>query len=210
MNNDKASGNLNLKNVNIGSGTHLIVKDYLHLDEMYDRGFISQYNNFKDIGIYKCDLMNEFPPLRNIENIYTCHLLEHLSIDNGYSLIKNCFNSLNTGGTIRICVPDFEIWQNALKKKDKKFFDFYRSQMSYSVSDVYKNDFAFFTTVIYGHGHKMIYTYDFLASLLEEIGFTDIKRMTWGDSSLPNIDILEAKDNLSRIKESLIIEAKKK
>ena len=209
MNNNKASGNLNLKNVNIGSGTHLIVKEYLHLDEMYDHNFISQYNDSKDVGIYKCDLTNEFPPLQNIHNIYTCHLLEHLSIDTGYSLIQKCFNSLNAGGNIRICVPDFELWHNALKNNDREFFDFYRSHISYNISDIHKNDFVFFTTVIYGHGHKMIYTYDFLVSLLKEIGFTDIKRMTWGDSKLPNIDILETKDNLSRIKESLIIEASK-
>jgi predicted SAM-dependent methyltransferase len=203
-------GNLSLKHMNIGAGDlHHLVDGYLHLDACYTDNFLLQHEHNQNTGVIRCDVVTQLPRLPGIEVIYTCHLLEHLTLDEGYVFLQNCFNLLKPGGTIRICVPDFDIWYNSFKNGDKEFFDYYRSQMPYPLSERYNNDYAFMTTMMYGHGHRMIYTYEYLCQVLSDIGFNDITKKSWGDSSILNIDKLEDVNNQLRAKESLIVEATK-
>lgn len=205
MNNKKAAGNLSLKRLNVGAGKHLIVPGYIHVDEDYDEEFVSGYAGAAGVGILRQNITQSFH-FTNIEQVYACHVLEHLTLDDGLTFLHRCKSSMAAGGTIRICVPDFDMWYN---NPDKTFYEYYRSEMPYPISDVYEDDFAFMTTAIYGHGHKMIYNEGFLTRLLERAGFRSVTRRAWGESALHNIDIMESQENLLRKKESLIIEAVK-
>lgn len=207
MNHSKAGGNLKLRNLNIGAGADLIVEDYLNIDYSYTPEFIERYRTSTNVGVLRMDIVNEFRGIQNVDVVYTCHLLEHVTLVEGRDFLTHCYSSLNIGGKLRLCVPDFNIWATALSNNDTEFFDFYRSNMPYKIDNVYNNNFAFFTTVIYGHGHRMIYTFDFLQDLLKDIGFRNIEQRVWGESNIPQISTLEDKNNILRSKESLIIEA---
>jgi predicted SAM-dependent methyltransferase len=49
-------------------------------------------------------------PLRpqSVSRIYSEHLLEHLCVEDGQTLLTDCFNALEPGGVMRIAMPDLK------------------------------------------------------------------------------------------------------
>ena len=45
----------------------------------------------------------------SVDEIYSCHMLEHLDKKNGRNFLKECRRVLKVGGTIRLEVPDIEL-----------------------------------------------------------------------------------------------------
>jgi predicted SAM-dependent methyltransferase len=81
-------------NLNLGSGSNRI-KDYISVD-LYDPA--------ADIGL---DITRRLPwDNRSVDNVYLCHVIEHLSRDEWKSLSNELRRVIKKGGQIEIRCPD--------------------------------------------------------------------------------------------------------
>jgi len=86
-----------MKLLNIGCGTRFH-KDWINIDRI-------SYS--KDV--IECDLKKGIPfPDSYFNIVYHSNLLEHFSKTEAFFLLKECFRVLNSGGIIRVAVPDLE------------------------------------------------------------------------------------------------------
>jgi predicted SAM-dependent methyltransferase len=137
----------------------------------------------------------------SIDLIYSEHFLEHLTLDDGISLLRNSYKVLKTGGIIRIAMPDLEVlvdnylhlWQTDNWKKDLAF-------------DRTGNETAceLFNIGMRSWEHKYIYDFNDMKKRLENAGFGGIKRVSWGKSDHLELNNLETRDETH-----LIVEATK-
>jgi predicted SAM-dependent methyltransferase len=158
------------------------------------------------------DLRNGIPAGDNsLEVIYHCHFLEHLSYDDGYFFLCECFRCLIPRGVMRFALPDMELWCRNYASGNSEFFDWYRQTNLNSHYPNQRNETngMVFSAAFYNWCHRMAYDYDSLLVRLSQIGFVDIKREAWGDSeAVPQISFLEPADS-DYIRESLVVECRK-
>lgn len=210
--NKNFKGNLTLKNVNFGSGPDNIVPGYIHVDENLDL----KKHYYNNVGLMKINILKNFPNFKKLKNVYACHFLEHLTASEGITFLKNCFDSMDKNARIRICVPDFDVWYKNLEKENNEFIQLFKTQYlklhpnDENLNIVVSNSFGMLTTILYGYGHKMIYSHDYLDHILKEIGFRSVERKKWGESNIDSISVLEPDVDtdpiIFRKVESLIVE----
>jgi hypothetical protein len=194
---------------------------------------------------------------KNVEQIYTSHMLEHISEEKGLIFLKSCLNILGKNGVIRIEVPDVDILikdyldsrkftKSAQAQNEKLLIKKYGFDKSYSSPHVsfsgyiscYVDDRDFHAPILTDeklfndklnslstaefcdwlisiqnknqlktHGHINWFNFDKLKSILTELGFTKIDRLSIGESN-NNFDLsLERPGERSLY--SLIVEARK-
>jgi predicted SAM-dependent methyltransferase len=88
-----------MKYLNLGCGPKYVKsKDWVNADML-------PYGN----EVIQCNFLNGIPFDSNkFELVYHSHVLEHFSKKDGENFIKECFRILNTGGVIRIAMPNLE------------------------------------------------------------------------------------------------------
>jgi SAM-dependent methyltransferase len=154
------------------------------------------------------DLRHGIPAADNsLDLAYHSHMLEHLSYTDGIEFTKECLRVLKPGGTLRILVPDLELWINAYTNNNSFFFEQYR-QMGGIDPDIYVTKAAVFMGMLHNHEHKCGYDFESLKWLVEHVGFTDIKRTLYGAGTIDDLENIEKVDPI-RTMESLCIECKK-
>jgi SAM-dependent methyltransferase len=154
------------------------------------------------------DLRHGIPAADNsLDLAYHSHMLEHLSYTDGIEFTKECLRVLKPGGTLRILVPDLELWINAYTNNNSFFFEQYR-QMGGIDPDIYVTKAAVFMGMLHNHEHKCGYDFESLKWLVEHVGFTDITRTLYGAGTIDDIENIEKVDPI-RTMESLCIECKK-
>ncbi len=150
------------------------IDDYLHI--LKNNTFIH----------YNVEYGLPFPD-ESVDYIYSSHLLEHLYKEDAKKLLKEAYRVLKKGGIIRICVPDLEyaisLYQKGEKEKALNYF-FTTSKASYLST------------------HRYMYDFDLLKHLLEEVGFTNVKKCSFRQGMTPDIEILD-----NRPEETLYVEA---
>jgi hypothetical protein len=110
---------------------------------------------------------------------------------------------------MRFAVPDFELWCTNYVSGKNDFFDWYRQAHLADDKARYKTNAAVFTGMLYNWGHKMAYDFESLAALLNDAGFTNVRRAEWGISGhIPDILTVEGPASPRR-RESLVIECTK-
>jgi len=105
--------------------------------------------------------------------IYACHCLEHFGRNEVVDVLKVWNSKLKVGGTLRIAVPDFE---SVIKvyQKNKSI-----QEVLGLICGGQRNEYDY---------HKMVFTFDSLTNLLEEAGFTGVKRYDWRLTEHSHID----------------------
>jgi len=89
-----------------------LIKLHLGCGTIYKDGWINIDNNC-DNNIQKLDLnwdlRTSLPfPDNSVDFIYNEHFLEHLTVEEGISAIKDFFRVLKNNGVMRIAMPDLE------------------------------------------------------------------------------------------------------
>ena len=90
-------------------------------------GWITVDDNGADIFH---DLRRKIPlPNETVDQIYTSHLLEHLSFKDMTIFINECFRVLKKGGSLSVCVPDASLYIESYvnKKKFRENYDCVKS-----------------------------------------------------------------------------------
>ena len=203
------------KNYHLGCGA-LIAEDFLNID-----GDMKKFT--KKIGVpiliqgsknsygLAHDLRNGIPAANSsLQTIYHSHFLEHLTNEEGASFLRDCYQCLAGGGTMRFALPDFELWCRNYVSTKSEFFDWYRNAyLGEWWWQTHEQNAMVFSGMLFNWGHKMVYDFSSLSARLAEIGFVDITRMAWGISTrLQSLDVLESVDSDRRI-ESLVVECRK-
>lgn len=84
-------------------------KAHLGCGPAYMPGFINIDGNFNRRVDYVLDMRAGLPfPDNSMEVLYSCHFLEHLTIDDAICVLKECSRVLAPNGVFRITLPDFE------------------------------------------------------------------------------------------------------
>lgn len=152
-------------------------------------------------GIDLCwDVTRKLPlPDKSIKGIYTEHMIEHLSFDRIGPLFNEFKRILKKDGTLRIVVPDAEL-----------YLDLYQSKkcgenVRFPYEDEYLTDTPMMhvNRIFRGYEHQYAYDFQTLAILLDKCGYSHIIRQSFNNGRDSNLLI----DSTSRQVESLYLEA---
>jgi predicted SAM-dependent methyltransferase len=129
-------------------------------------------------------------PDHSVDFLYSSHLLEHLFRTEAEKLLAEAYRVLKVDGMLRLCVPDLEyaiaLYQDGSKMGALEYF------------------FVDERTGQLGR-HQYMYDFDMLRALLVRTGFCDVRRCSYRQGDVPDIDRLD-----NRPEETLIVEADKR
>lgn len=145
---------------------------------------------------------------QSIEGIFTEHCLEHFSLPVAFEILKDLRRVLKPGGTLRIVVPDAEIYLRTYLAQlggDKNAkFPFQDQEVFNGVtSPVLSVNRVFYQDRDSSSGHQFIYDFNLMEKLLKKVGFSSVNRSDFreGNNSILLID------DIGRREESLYVEA---
>jgi SAM-dependent methyltransferase len=165
---------------------------------------IKLFNVDWDKRIFIYDLRKKFPWKDETATVvYSSHMLEHLTKEEGRTFIGECHRILRKGGIIRTVVPDLaheirKYLQGILRADD--FVESLGVLYGNSRSRI-KNRLAPF----YQFPHKCTYDILTLLSIMREIGFDGKARGAF-DSDIEDIEKIESKE---RVENAVIVEGRK-
>ena len=110
------------KRVNIGAGPYFKSPGWSSADFLPN--FVTNDPSLIHVDLSKSP---DQLPFSNLEAIYISHTLEHFHIDITRRLIKSMYNSLKSGGYLRIVVPDASLILDRTRANDLDFFQIYDS-----------------------------------------------------------------------------------
>lgn len=119
------------------------------------------------------DLRNGIPfPDKSISKVYSSHLFEHLTFNEGQQLLDECVRVLKPGGTFSICVPNARLYIEAYLNPDSidknKFFDHKPAYNNTSRIDAIN-----YMAYMDGH-HKYMFDEENLLAILKLKGFKNV------------------------------------
>jgi len=184
---NKVKKNRTHKLLNIGCGTYP-KPEFINLD----------YNWNPNIDICWDITKKGYPFQANsLEGIYTEHCLEHIEMKDTLENFREFHRMLKAGGTARIVVPDGEIYLDIYQRRKQG------ANELLPYEEGYISPMARINGIFRGHGHRFIYDYETMKKLLEQAGFTNIKKCTYRTGSDQRLLI----DQDWRAIESLYVEA---
>jgi predicted SAM-dependent methyltransferase len=133
----------------------------------------------------------------SVSRIYSEHVLEHFSLEDGRVLLGDFHNALEDGGVARIAMPDLANLVSA-------YLGDWRSQ-DWLEDPVYSDIGTASQMLNVGFrswGHRYLYDFDDLTLRLSAAGFSDVRRCEWGKSEYPDLGGLERRQD-----SMLIVEA---
>ncbi len=152
-----------------------------------------------------CDIVKGMPvPDGTLGGVYSEHCLEHLSLDAAKAFLADCRRAMAPGASIRLIVPDFEIYARA-------YVDDLEGKPTRQPNEHFVNrtgvnlPVALINELFYGSGHRFHYDFRALAELLRATGFTAVDKCAFGVGRDPRLLI----DDAGRVSESLYVEAVK-
>lgn len=177
------------KLLNVGCGPYPH-PDFINLDYHWNR----------DIAICWDITKKAYPlPTSSIEGIYTEHCLEHISFAEFEENIKEFYRMLAPGGTVRIIMPDGELYIDIYQRKKNG------ETVKMPYEEHYISPMARINGIFRNHGHKFIYDFVTVKRIMEKAGFKNIVKESFGHGRDPRLLI----DMQWRSDESLYVEGVK-
>lgn len=144
------------------------------------------------------DLKYRLPfPNDTVEAVFHEHLLEHLPLEVGLSLTKECYRVLRAGGVLRIGVPHAEAYIQSYLSDPGAFLEKNRPGRPTRLLAIQE--------IFYDYGHRTMYDYETLALLCRCAGFTRVQASSFGESRYLEPSL----DSEDRRLETLYVEALK-
>jgi predicted SAM-dependent methyltransferase len=162
------------------------------------------------------DATSRFPfPDNTFEKIYSEHMIEHLSYENGKKMIAECYRSLKPGGIIRVSTPDFAFLIGLYNNPTLPLHDRYIrwSSETYLHNRVPIKPIFTINNFVRDWGHLFIYDFETLCQTLASHGFVNIRKVEISKSDHTDLSGLENERRMPPgflALESLIVEADKK
>jgi predicted SAM-dependent methyltransferase len=187
----------------------IFLKNYLNIGfwtNLEQNKLYENPNGVQETVLLNFDLTNGIPASDNsLDVVYHSHMLEHLTNTEGIQFLKECNRVLKPGATMRLLVPDLGAFSKKYMEKDDFFFDAYRKEALADDKVLYPTRGSVFMGMLHNHGHKMGYDFDTICHILNQTGFTDIRKTMFQESKLCDIKDIEPYAPL-RAAESLCVE----
>lgn len=159
--------------LNVGSFTTMYHNGWLNMD-------VVQLGQWADRYQYKFVHMDARQPMRlgndTVDLIASCHMLEHLTWDEGLSFLKECHRVMKPGAVMRVSVPDAERITNYYRKSELGMFDEINVVSAKNPCQSFK-----FWSLLF-EGHRIAYDGVSLKKIGEEAGFK-VKRCNFNEGN---------------------------
>ena len=169
----------------------------LHLGcgrNLLDGWINTDFNTAKFRGSDFLDVTEKYPYDDNsVDYVFSEHMIEHISYQDGKFMIEESFRVLKSGGKIRISTPDLKFLINLYTEDktdlQKRYIDYSINHASYNVS--IGTDTFIINNFVRDWDHTFIYDEKTLKSLFESVGFSDVKSYLITESEDENLKNLE-------------------
>jgi predicted SAM-dependent methyltransferase len=132
-------------------------------------------------------------PDGTVEAIIHEHMLEHLSLSDGFAFTRACLTALRPGGVLRIGVPDAGLC-----------VDSYAGRADPEWAQSRPTGMLAIQALFYENGHRAMYDAETLTLMCRAAGFAEARHTDWGESWIePCPDSPDRRDG------SLYVEARK-
>jgi len=181
--------------VNFGSFINMFHNGWINIDVLNLQEFAKRHHyKFINMDIRQKLNFND----NSIDLIYSSHMLEHLTADEGFFFLRECHRVLKSGGVIRIAVPDADKLIKYYQSNQLNMFDEINDVCAVSTFESAKLWSLLF------EGHRIAYDFVGLKSVGQKAGFiTERKMFNQGNEQI----ITETIDMLPEI--SLFVEMTK-
>lgn len=128
--------------------------------------------------------------------IYCSHVLEHLALDDFRSALKNSFVMLQPGGTFRIVLPDLEYLARQYINDSSPDAPLIFMKETYLGHEKRERGLKGLLSTWLGNSqHLWMWDYKSMVRELEKVGFVEIRKAEFGDSSDAMFHDVEDKNN---------------
>ena len=180
-----------LNYLNIGCGGNMI-EGFIMLDYAKQAGV--ELDIFWDITKLPLPFKNQ-----SLQGIFTEHCLEHIPHEFFIENIKEFFRILKPGGTVRIVMPDAELYVDWYNRRRKGEF------LEAPYGPTLETPMMNINYIFREHGHLFLYDFETCEVLLKQAGFVNIKKEQFRQGRDPKLLV----DIERRRPESLYVEASK-
>jgi predicted SAM-dependent methyltransferase len=137
-------------------------------------------------GVYAWDLRRPLPiPDSTIELIYSEHFLEHIELEQGEALLRDCLRALIPGGIVRLSTPDLDFMVG--QYREGKIEEW--SDMNWSPATPCR----MVNEGMRQWGHLFVYDRPELHALLRRSGFSNVRDVAWRESPHPALCGIECR-----------------
>jgi predicted SAM-dependent methyltransferase len=137
-------------------------------------------------------------PSRYLECIYSEHVLEHVSYRTAVTFFTEARRVLKPGGVIRVAMPDLDDLVDGYVRDWHRFDWVNWPQFSFIKTRAEMINIAF-----RWWGHQHLYNREELERALCEAGFSEIRFVSWGHSSVTDLCGLETRADSKLIAEAV-------
>jgi predicted SAM-dependent methyltransferase len=148
----------------------------------------------------------------SFDRVYSEHMIEHISLADGETMLAESFRVLKPGGRIRIETPNLETLCNLYVNRDVTDSQSFCKMVAEKYGDKKYPPTTCFAINNHMHnwGHIFVYDKEMLKMLLENAGFRDIKQYAWGETDDAEFKGVSGRDEVAMTAwETLVMEATK-
>lgn len=183
---------VNRPRLQIGAGSNLL-DGWLNTDYFPDGA-----------DLIHLDATRRFPfPDSSFDLIFSEHVIEHVPLVGGVSMIAEAFRVLRPGGRLRLSTPPLEFLLDGYRNPESGLNGTYRAWHFeiYNPDSPSKAPVVLFNDYVRMWGHVFIYDAALLSSLMVEAGFVEVQRCAIGESDEP---LLVGLENEGRMPDGLL------
>jgi predicted SAM-dependent methyltransferase len=163
------------------------------------------------------DARSRFPfPNECFELVFSEHLIEHLTYQQGEGMLREVFRTLVPGGLLRVATPDlrflFELYSSDESELSDRYVEWALRHSNLPDPGVHRE------VIVINHffrawNHAFIYDFETLSALARRIGFGEVRRCAVGSSDSPGLQKLESHGRIIpeefNVFETFVLEARK-
>lgn len=164
-------------------------RERLHLGcgKHYLPDFVNIDGNFQRDVDYVVDARAGLPlPDNTMAFVYSCHMLEHVLIDDAIHVLREIRRVLKPGGYARLTLPDFRFVFKILEGVDYQFPRRFASREGQAINFLFCDG-----------QHKFGYSAEVLRELAEQVGFSRTEDAGDEDAHLPPLAGIEPSGSFS-------------
>ncbi len=158
------------------------------------QGWLSSDLTLSDHAIY-LDARKRFPFEKDsFDYVYSEHMIEHISWNEGQRMLQECRRILKPGGTLRIATPDLAVLIGLYNPNGhplNEAFTKWITDRHLKDIGVYKAPFVI-NNAFYNWGHQFLYDGELLTLALKQAGFTTIEQCQPGESADEHLKGIES------------------
>ncbi|MFW6161736.1 MAG: class I SAM-dependent methyltransferase [Planctomycetota bacterium] len=166
------------------------------------------------------DVRQRFPfDDETFDYVFTEHLIEHVTFEEGESMLRECHRVLKPAGRIRVSTPDLDrllgLWRNREQELPQRYVRWVIDSFLPHLAQRGKyHPVHVINSMFQNWGHLFLYNADLLKATLEEAGFSGVETVAHGESSDPELRGVEAHgvivENVDMVRyEALAVEGQK-